>query len=215
MHTKSGDSRPLHRIAVLNSIEIVNAVTPADLQRPTPCAGWNLLDLLAHMTVQHRGFAAAARGSGADPEAWQPDRVRGAVLADPAGTYADAARDALDSFAADGAAEATFALPDFGPGATFPGAVAMNFHFIDYVVHGWDVAATLGIRYELPADVAAAALPLALFVPDGDFRASDGAPFGPAVSADGLENVDDLGCILLHLGRHPDWTHEYSTVTGA
>jgi hypothetical protein len=82
-------------------------------------------------------------------------------------------------------------------------------------VHGWDVAATLGIRYELPADVAAAALPLALFVPDGDFRASDGAPFGPAVSADGLENVDDLGCILLHLGRHPDWTHEYSTVTGA
>ena len=136
-------------------------------------------------------------------------------LADPAGTYADAARDVLEAFAADGTADATFALPDFGPGATFPGAVAMDFHFIDYLVHGWDVAATLGISYELPADVVDAALPLALFVPDGEFRASDGAPFGPAVGAEGSEDVDDLGRILAHLGRQPGWTQAYSTVTGA
>jgi len=96
----------------------------------------------------------------------------------------------------------TFALPDFGPGATFPGAVAMDFHFIDYVVHGWDVAATLGAPYALPDDVVAAALPLAMFVPDGDYRAIDGAPFGPAVEAAG---TDDFERILRHLGRRPDW----------
>jgi uncharacterized protein (TIGR03086 family) len=202
----------LHRIAVLESVDIVEAVRLHDLDRPTPCAGWNLLDLLAHMTVQHRGFAAAARGSGADPDVWRPENVRGAIAADPAGSYADAARDVLDAFAADGASEATFALPDFGPGATFPGAVAMDFHFIDYVVHGWDVAATLGIGYELPADVVTAALPLALFVPDGDYRAIDGAPFGPAVEEPG---TDDLERILRHLGRRPDWAQPYSTVTGA
>jgi uncharacterized protein (TIGR03086 family) len=194
--------RPLHRLAVLDSIDIVDAATLADLDRPTPCAGWNLLDLLAHMTVQHRGFAAAARGSGADVDLWRPETVRASVIADPTGTYADAARDVLDAFAEDGASEATFALPDFGPGATFPGSVAMDFHFIDYVVHGWDVAATLGMPYELPADVVTAALPLALFVPDGDYRAGDGSAFGPAVDAEG---ADGLERILRQLGRRPDW----------
>jgi uncharacterized protein (TIGR03086 family) len=195
--------RPHHRSAVLKSVDVVDTVGIEDLNRPTPCAGWNLADLLAHMTIQHRGFAAAARGSGADPEVWRPENVRSAVIADPRGTYAEAARDVLDAFGADGTSEATFALPDFGPGATFPGAVAMDFHFIDYVVHGWDVSAALGIPFELPDEVVAAALPLALFVPDGDFRAVDGAPFGPAVDA---QESDDLERILRHLGRHPNWS---------
>lgn len=118
----------------------------------------------------------------------------------------------LDAFAADGVPEATFALPDFGPGATFPGSIAMDFHFIDYVVHGWDVAATLGVPYKLPADVASAVLPLALIVPDGDYRSIDGAPFGPAIE---VEDADDFDRILRHLGRRPDWSQSNSTLTGA
>ena len=57
----------MHRTVVLASVDVVSAVTTDDLSRPTPCAGWNLSDLLTHMTVQHRGFAAAAHGLGADP----------------------------------------------------------------------------------------------------------------------------------------------------
>src|SRR5215467_5358798 len=100
MHTIS-DVRPFHRIAVQASVDAVAAVTRHDLHRPTPCAGWNLLDLLAHMTVQHHGFAAAARGAGDSPAVWASDRVADAVAADPAGTYAAAAADVLDAFAAD------------------------------------------------------------------------------------------------------------------
>jgi uncharacterized protein (TIGR03086 family) len=202
MPTNTTSFRPLHRAAVLKSIDVVDAVSPRDLDRPTPCAAWTLADLLAHMTAQHRGFAAAARGLGADEDIWRAESVRASVTADPAGTYATAARDVLDAFAADGTSEATFALPEFGPGATFPGAVAMDFHFIDYVVHGWDVAAALGTPYELAAEVVTAALPLAMFVPDGDYRASEGAPFGPAVEA----GTNDFDRILAHLGRRPDWT---------
>ena len=51
---------------------------------------------------------------------------------------------------------AAFALPEFGPGATFPGALAIGFHFVDYVVHGWDVARAIDAPFELPADVVAA-----------------------------------------------------------
>jgi uncharacterized protein (TIGR03086 family) len=185
------------------SVDIVSAVTPADLPKPTPCVGWNLADLLTHMTVQHRGFAAAARGDGADEAVWQTGTVDKAVASDPAGAYAAAAAEVIDAFAADGVLEAPFVLPELGGDGAFPGAMAIGFHFIDYVVHGWDVARTLGRSYELPPDVLAAAVPLALFVPDGDFRAIDNAPFGPAISSAG--EAGDLDRILTHLGRSPQW----------
>jgi uncharacterized protein (TIGR03086 family) len=203
MPITSSALNPLHRIAVLQSIDIVGGVTASDLDRPTPCDGWNLFDLLAHMTVQHRGFAAAARGLGADPKIWRVDSVLEAVKSDPRGEYAKAAHDALEAFAADGTADASFALPEFGDGAVFPAAMAIGFHFVDYVVHGWDVAASLGVRYDLPSAVIGAVLPLVLSVPDDkNFRAMEGAPFAPALPPTG---ADDFERILRHLGRNPDW----------
>jgi uncharacterized protein (TIGR03086 family) len=202
MHTNE-DVRPLHRIAVLASVDVVSAVTADDLAKPTPCAGWNLADLLAHMTVQHRGFAAAARGHGADETVWQPGTVAQALAADPAGTYSAAAAEVIDAFAGDDVPDREFALPDFGPGAIFPGAMAIGFHYVDYVVHGWDVARTLGRSYQLPADVVAGVVPLALMVPDGDFRTMDRAPFGPAVPP--ADPADELDRILAYLGRSPQW----------
>jgi uncharacterized protein (TIGR03086 family) len=202
MHTNN-DIRPLHRIAVLASVDAVSLVTADDLALATPCVGWNLADLLAHMTVQHRGFAAAARGHGDDEAIWQTDTVAAAVAADPAGAYAAAAAEVLDAFAGADVLDASFALPELGPGAAFPGAMAIGFHHVDYVVHGWDVARTLGRSYELPDDVVAAAVPLAFVVPDGDFRAADGAVFGPVIETTGQSG--DLDRILAHLGRSPQW----------
>ncbi|WIM87769.1 TIGR03086 family metal-binding protein [Candidatus Mycobacterium wuenschmannii] len=201
MHTNE-DLRPLHHVVVQTSVDVVSEVTAEDLARPTPCTGWDLAELLAHMTVQHLGFAAAARGNGAQVGLWDPETVRAQVLADPAGAYAAAAADVLDAFAGD-VLEAPFRLPELAPDAPFPGAMAIGFHYIDYVVHGWDVARSLRRGYELPADVLAAALPLALFVPDGDFRAVANAPFGPAVAAS--DSGSDLDRIVAHLGRAPRW----------
>jgi uncharacterized protein (TIGR03086 family) len=197
------DFRPSHRIAVQTSVDVVSAVTVDDLRRPTPCAGWDLGDLLAHMTVQHHGFAASARGHGADLAVWDRASVVDAVSRDPAGTYATAAADVLEAFAADDALTASFALPEFGPGATAPGEMAIGFHFVDYVVHAWDVASTIGVSLDLPDDVIAAVLPLALAVPDGEFREADGAPFRRAIDAD--DSVGSMERILLHLGRSPAW----------
>lgn len=201
MHTID-DLRPAHRTAVLATIPVVAAVRAEDLHRPTPCAGWDLADLLSHMTVQHRGFAAAARGNGADPAVWDAATVRDAVTRAPGDTYAAAAHDVLEAFAAPDAAERQFALPEFGPDAMFPGAVAIGFHLIDYVVHGWDVAASLGRDHPLPAEVVDAALPLTLMVPDGDYRSTPDAPFGPVHPGPASEGLDR---ILAHLGRDPHW----------
>ena len=116
--------------------------------------------------------------------------------------YAASATDALDAFGVEGVLDACFALPEFGPGVTFPGARAIGFHFVDYVVHGWDVARSLGVAFELPSEVVAAVLPLALAVPGGDRRGA-GKPFMPAVTGNGA--AGDLDRILGHLGRSPAW----------
>jgi uncharacterized protein (TIGR03086 family) len=202
MPTKSTDLLRFHRTAVLRSIDVVDTVRLTDLDRTTPCDGWNLADLLAHMTVQHRGFAAAARGLGSDPDVWRVENVLESVRTDPGRAYSEAAHDVLDAFAVDGTADAPFALPEFGEGAVFPGTMAMGFHFVDYVVHGWDVAVTLGTPFDPPAAVIEAVLPLAQAVPNGDFRSMAGAPFAPAVEQGG---TDDFERMLLHLGRRPDW----------
>ncbi|SEB25654.1 TIGR03086 family protein [Mycobacterium sp. 283mftsu] len=149
------------------------------------------------MTVQHRGFAAAARGGGQDLALWDPASVRDTD--DPIGDYAAAARDVLAAFAA-ADPESQFALPELG--TTVPAEMAIGFHLIDYVVHGWDVAASLGIPFTLPDDVIAAALPLAFAVPDGDFRSMPNAPFGPAQAGGSATDFDRL---LRHLGRDPQW----------
>jgi uncharacterized protein (TIGR03086 family) len=200
------DLRPFHRVAVMNSLSLVASVTATDLDAPTPCSGWRMVDLLAHMTVQHRGFAAAARGFGGQPDVWRADTVVDAITADPSGTYADAVRDVMAAFADDAVLEASFALPEFGPKAVFPGAMAIGFHFIDYVVQGWDVAASLGVPYVLPDDVVDTALPLALLVPDGQDRETPDAPFAHAVDEPVATNLDR---ILRHLGRGHDWAQNW------
>lgn len=197
-----------HRTAVLQSVDLVNAVRRADLNLPTPCAGWDIGHLLSHMTVQHRGFAAAARGDGADLTKWQAESVVDEVARDPARTYADAARDVLEAFSADGIADASFALPEFGDNAVVPGSIAMGFHFVDYVVHGWDVAASLGVDYELPDAVLTDVLPLVLAVPDGEVRLLDTIPFDRAVEP--VDGAGDFDRILRHLGRRPEWASRTS-----
>jgi uncharacterized protein (TIGR03086 family) len=198
------DSRHFHRAAVLASVDIVDTVTTDDLRRATPCDGWNVSQLLAHMTVQHRGFAAAARGDDADPARWDAGTVADAVATDPAGTYAAAAADVLAAFSDDAVLDTSFALPEFGPGAVFPGSQAIGFHFVDYVVHGWDVARAIDAPFTLAADVISAVLPMVFAVPDGDFRTAPGSPFAPAIEAG--DGVSDLDRVLLHLGRSPSWT---------
>jgi uncharacterized protein (TIGR03086 family) len=82
--------------------------------------------------------------------------------------------------------------------------MAIGFHFVDYVVHGWDVARALDVDFQLPDDVIAAVLPIAFAVPDGDFRTVDGSPFARAVPC--AETAGDLDRLLAHLGRSPSWT---------
>ncbi len=188
----------LDRKAVAYSVTIVSKATADDLLRPTPCADWNLAQLLAHMSAQHRGFAAAARGRGADPSAW-----RVTTAADPVADYLAAAADVDSAFSESDVLQRVFDLPEFGSGFTAPGEQAIGFHLIDYIVHGWDVARSLDLPYELDAELVEPALRVARAVPDGELRTQAGSPFAPAVP--NPDGADPLAEILAWLGRSPNW----------
>jgi uncharacterized protein (TIGR03086 family) len=189
----------LDRLAVMASVDVVAAVTAADLRRPTPCAEWTLSDLLAHMAAQHRGFAAAAAGRGGDLTAWQ---VRPLGL-DPAAEYSAAAGEVLAAFAVDGAADTPFTLGEFSTEVTFDGRQAIGFHLVDYVVHAWDVARTIGVPLNLPDDVVRAALGVAEAVPDGPQRLEPDAAFRPRLPVP--DDASPMDRVLLLLGRSPAW----------
>ena len=190
------DPRKADAAAVRATVALVASISPADLDRPTPCADWDLRALLAHMTAQHRGFAAAAVGRGADEAVWRPDPQ------DPISRYAPSAADVITAFAPHDVLDRPFLLPEVGD-RPLPGRMVIGFHLVDFVVHGWDVAAAMGLPWELPADVLEAALPIARAVPDGEERKLPGAAFAPAIhtSAEPTPMTE----ILTLLGRSQDW----------
>jgi uncharacterized protein (TIGR03086 family) len=187
----------LDALAVRASAGLVAQVSPADLARPTPCADWTLHGLITHMAAQHYGFAAAAAGD-ADPARWRPRRLGG----DPVADYRESAETVLAAFAADGVLDRQFPLPEFAAGALFPARQAVSFHFVDYIVHSWDVAKSLGLEARFAPDVLDAALQVAQAVPDGEYRLAPGAAFAPVVTWPDGSPLDQVVALL---GHSPGW----------
>ncbi|MFD4629304.1 TIGR03086 family metal-binding protein [Streptomyces sp. NPDC058284] len=188
----------LDRTAVHTSLQVLSHVRDAsDWECPTPCAGWDLRRLVTHMTAQHHGFAAAARGAGDDRTFWLELNLG----SDPLARYEESVRHVVAAFAeyAAAATEQRFTLPEIG--GSFPGRVAVGFHLLDYVVHAWDVAATLGVPVTFPDEVLAAALAVARRVPAGPERRVPGAAFAPPLPVPA--DASPLAEMLTRLGRAP------------
>jgi len=184
--------------AVNESVRLAEQVTTADLPRPTPCADWTLHGLLRHMIAQHYGFAAAAEGDG-DVARWRPLPLGD----DPVAAYCAAAERVLAAFAAGDVLTREFPLPEITRQPLFPGAQAVSFHFVDYVVHSWDLAKTLGLPVRFDPALLATALEVARAVPGGEARLAPGAAFAPEVAPAGGSTILDQ--VVAVLGRSPDW----------
>ena len=197
MHTTNEDVVALDALAVRASVELVARARPADMTRPTPCADWTLHGLISHMAAQHYGFAAASAGDG-DPARWHPRRLG----SDPVADYRASAETVLAAFSAEGVLDRQFPLPEFSAGPVFPARQAVSFHFIDYVVHSWDVAKALGLEVHFAPELLDAALRVAEAVPNGETRLAPGSAFAPAVA---WQDGSPLDRIVAILGRSPDW----------
>lgn len=131
---------------------------PDQLGMPTPCADWDVRALLNHILGNNDLYAAGASGQAIDWDERARDRVGDDALA------------AYDRSAA--AVSAAFAAADPTTDISFPFGVipaqqAVAVHFVDILVHGWDLAVATGQDPALPDDLAEAALAVvALYPPE-------------------------------------------------
>lgn len=188
------DVRELDRRALAATEEVIAAVTPADLDRPTPCARWPLSTLLEHLVNENRGYAASAMGAPAIVSIW----YSGSLQPDPLSAFQDSAAWVTDAFAAPGVDESRWEVREFG---YFPAPAAIGMHFVDVLVHGWDVAASIGAPYRPDDDLASNALTVAAEWPRTGERRRE---FARRVKVP--TNAPDFTRLLGLLGRSPSWT---------
>jgi uncharacterized protein (TIGR03086 family) len=189
------DLRALDRRAVEETVQLCAAVTAEQLRRPTPCPDWTLHGLLRHMTSQHLGFAAAVRGEAA---VWDS----GHLGDNPSAAYAAAAPQALAAFADPAATERSVELAELR--RTLPGGVALAFHFIDYLIHSWDLRATLGLPRDLDPELVDAALRLFANASTPPTTNPLRIPFAPPLPIP--DDAPPQVRLLARVGRHADWS---------
>lgn len=188
-----------HAIAARKTTEIARQVTPDQLTLPTPCADWNLRQLVDHMTTENLGFAAAARGRGSDPAPWVGHSNR----ADPVADYVTATESLISAFAEPDVLRQSFALPLLTREKEFPGEQAVMMQLVDSVVHAWDLARTVDLPLTVDDDVTAPVLALCEQIPDDGSRRKPGAVFGPSMPC--ADDAPALERIVALLGRSPTW----------
>ncbi len=151
---------------------IVEQITESQWSEPTPCAGWDVREVLNHLVGGMRIFTAELTGNdaGADHEAdW--------LGADPLAQFVDAA-------AADRAA---WDRPDALTGAVtislgvLPGPMAAVVHLTEVLVHGVDLAVATGRAHLIDEDLCASLLATMLGMGVDAFRVP--GVFGPEVAA--------------------------------
>lgn len=196
------DVRDLDRRALAATGEVIAAVTSADLDRPTPCTRWPLTALLEHLVNENRGYAASTMGAPAIVSIW----YSGNLQPDPHSAFQDSAAWVTDAFTAPGVLESRFEVREFG---YFPAPAAIGMHFVDILVHGWDVAASIGAPYRPDDDLASNALAIAAEWPRTDQRRSE---FARRVKVP--TDASDFARLLGLLGRSPWWTPPRRTDTG-
>jgi len=132
------DIAKLHRQALEATGRLVAGVGADQLPAPTPCAGWNVRELLNHVVSGNWWAAELAAGATIEEVGARLDGDQ--LGADPSAAYRESAAAAAAAFEAAGALEAPCAV-SYGP---VPGSVYAGHRFIDVLIHGWDLATATG-----------------------------------------------------------------------
>ncbi len=171
------------------AIALAAELGPDDLDRPSPCAGWDVRDVLNHLLGTMRMFAIVNEGGVAGEDAGElvGDDAHRAVQEEA--RYNLRTWRARDSFAG----ERTF------PFGTFPAFAAALMNLSEVIVHTWDVAKAVG--RDVPVEPAAAEMLASFYeaVPLDVYR--EHGAFGPLVEVP--PDAPALDRLLGLLGRQP------------
>jgi uncharacterized protein (TIGR03086 family) len=184
------DSLELLDRAVAYALDVLPAVTPELLSRPTPCRGWNLRMLLDHMIESlaaleegvERGRISLDASSPADAstDVVQTIRVRAGQLVD---TWTAAAR--------------TGRVVTI-EGCPLPAEVAVGVGALEIAVHSWDVSCACGDTRPIPEALAVELLTIAPLLVQDEMRSP---MFAPALPVAPTAEPSDR--VVAFLGRRP------------
>ncbi|GAA3891192.1 TIGR03086 family metal-binding protein [Saccharothrix violaceirubra] len=182
------DLLALDRAAVEINLALYDNLAPDDFDRTTPCAGWTVRDLLRHQVESSLDFVAGAHRT--TPRPFDED--------DLVAEFHRAAAEVADAFGAAGMLDRE---ADF-PGLTaMPGNRLVAAHFVDNLVHSWDLRRALGVDATLDEDLAGPAYRMALKYPYTPEVRGPGAFFAHPVPV--LDTAPLTDRLVGLLGRDP------------
>ncbi|HKV22321.1 MAG TPA: TIGR03086 family metal-binding protein [Mycobacterium sp.] len=169
-------------LAVLQSA--LHPIADDDLSKQTPCREFDIAGLTDHLmnSIAVIGGAASAEL----PERDASDSVERQVIA--------AARPALDAWHRRGL-DGTVAFGD----SEAPARVMAGILSLEFLVHAWDYAASLGRSLDVPASLSDYVMEIAqrVITPEGRSRAGFDDPIDFAADGDSLDKL------LAYTGRQP------------
>lgn len=180
--------------------QIAGLVSPdTDLGAPTPCVGWSVDDLLAHLVTVHRRIAHVGRGG-------HPFDLPHQTPQDGAEAYVAALADGRLEVAAVWAPDVDAAVLDREltvPWGVLPGRVAGWGYVRELAVHAWDLARALDVVDTLDPALADAVVDRVRSALPAEPRGGD-IPFGPVVPVP--DGAGPYARLVGWLGRDPGVT---------
>lgn len=162
-------------------------VTPDQLADPTPCANWNVGQLIDHLVGGQHWARCGVQG------APMTETGEGASAGDFVTTFDQAATACLAAFSEEGALERTV-NPGFGD---MPAPALLGLSATDTLTHAWDLAKATGQDTNLAPELAAQLLGASRQMIQPAFRSEEGTLFGLEQTApEGASPADQLAAFL-------------------
>ncbi len=155
---------PLER-AIETAKGVLAGVSTEDMDKATPCASWNVAQLVNHLVGANDFFQAMLAG---EPPSGGGDAVGDDYMA----AFDKATAATLAAFSEPGVLEKTITLP-FG---AMPGAAFLGLATTDVFQHSWDLAKATGQSTDLDPELAAQLLEGSKMAIQDAFRGPDGGP---------------------------------------
>lgn len=163
------DPRPALAAAQEWVATLLTAATPDRWTDPTPCAGWDVADLLRHVLALAGRLRVMGEGGAADDAASMVDELPADLAVAFEAGVADAASRWTDP--------AALARPTSAPFGTVPGAAVLSVYTSEYLTHGWDLAVATGQPSEADAELVRPVLEVMRRMLPGE--RDETFPFGP------------------------------------
>src|SRR3954452_7559799 len=171
------DPRPLLTRALDQAGDLVTGTAPDALDRSTPCHGWDVRTLLAHLVGVERRIAHVGAGGLFSDVSSLPDVADGDHAAELRAARADVDR----VWGLDGADDSVLDRELTVPWGTMAGRFVGFGYVQELTVHAWDLAAATGRTAGLDEDLAAAIEETSHRMLPAEPRGGP-IPFGPPVS---------------------------------